>query len=49
MNAMREVEFDCGDDGVKAMAIFCAQLTREGITFRVTDKGTRYIVCLLGF
>lgn len=49
MVASGEVEFDCGEDGVKAMAVFCAQLVREGIFFKVVDKSSRFIVYLTGF
>lgn len=43
------IEFDCGPEGIKDMAIFCAQLQREGIRFKTTMRGGTYIVTLIGF
>ena len=46
---MGEAEFDCGDEGIKSMAVFCATLVREGIRFNVVDKGTRFLVKMTGY
>lgn len=46
---MGEAEFDCGDDGMRSMAIFCAQLLKEGIKFSVVCRGTKHIVKMTGY
>lgn len=43
------VSFEKTDDGVKLMAIFIAQLVREGINFTSEDKGNFTVVTTGGY
>jgi hypothetical protein len=36
-------------DEAKAMAVYVAQLTREGIAYNVTDTGDGWVITATGF
>ena len=42
------VSFEATADGMKLMAVFIAQLVREGVVFTSEDKGTKTVVTLTG-
>jgi hypothetical protein len=44
----KEVVFNMDDKGVKLMAVFIAQLTREGVTYRTHQGDSCYTISLTG-
>jgi len=44
-----KVEFMKNEQGVKLLAIYLSQLTREGVVYQVDNKTTSYEVIITGF
>ena len=42
------IEFEGTEDGVRLMAVFIAGLVKEGVVFKVHNRGHKYVVELTG-
>ena len=46
---MKKVEFSKNEPDVKLLAIYLAQLTREGVEYHVENRENKYDVIIKGF
>lgn len=44
----KTITFQADEEGMKLMAVFVAQLVREGLTFTVENRATCFLVTLTG-
>jgi hypothetical protein len=46
---MKKVTFDKNEEGVKLMAIYVSQLTREGMEYQIESTVNKFTVIITGF